>query len=173
MPNSYREWLVPAKLINEHSTVTIAGGKKLMSGGQTGVDRAALDVALELGISYGGWCPKGRLAEDGVIPSKYPLEETLSAEYHECTECNVAEAKGTLILTIGQPEDGTALTIDFTRKHHRPCLVVDLAQPVDFASVKEWIASNHINILNVAGPRASKHPDIYDRAKEVLRKVLA
>lgn len=145
---------------------------KLRSGAQTGVDRAALDLALELGIRCGGWCPKGRRAEDGAIPSKYPVEETPSAEYHERTEWNVRDSDGTLILTIGKATGGTALTIEFTRKHQRPSLVVDLSAPVNSDAIKEWITSNQIHELNVAGPRASKHPDIYDRAKKLLREVM-
>jgi Circularly permutated YpsA SLOG family len=84
---------------------------KIISGGQTGVDRAALDVALELGIPCGGWCPKGRRAEDGAIPDKYPVEENDSPEYPPRTARNVRAADGTLILTRGTPDRGTALTV--------------------------------------------------------------
>ena len=145
---------------------------KILSGGQSGVDRAALDVALELGIPCGGWCPNGRLAEDGVIASKYPLEQTPLVQYQQRTEWNARDSDGTLILTIGKPEGGTLLTIDFARKHKRPCLVVDLALPVDVATVKDWILGHQIENLNVAGPRASKQPDVYDRAVVFLREVL-
>ena len=145
---------------------------KLISGGQSGVDRAALDVALELGIPCGGWCPQGRKAEDGVIASKYPLEQTPLVQYQQRTEWNARDSDGTLILTIGKPEGGTLLTIDFARKHKRPCLVVDLAQPVDVQTVKDWILSHQIENLNVAGPRASKQPQVYDQAVVFLREVL-
>jgi len=145
---------------------------KLISGGQSGVDRAALDVALELGIPCGGWCPQGRRAEDGVIASKYPLDQTPLVQYQQRTEWNARDSDGTLILTIGKPEGGTLLTIDFARKHKRPCLVVDLAQPVDVQAVKDWILSHNIQVLNVAGPRASKQPEVYDRAVVFLREVL-
>ena len=145
---------------------------KLISGGQSGVDRAALDVALELGIPCGGWCPQGRRAEDGVIASKYPLEQTPLVQYQQRTEWNARDSDGTLILTIGKPEGGTLLTMDFARKHKRPCLVVDLALPVEAQAVKDWILSHQIEILNVAGPRASKQSDGYDRAVVFLREVL-
>jgi len=128
---------------------------KLISGGQTGVDRAALDVALELGIPCGGWCPKGRRSENGAIPSRYPLEETPSIDYQQRTEWNVRDSDATLVLTIGKPTDGTALTMEFTQKHQRPCLVVDLGGPVDVNAVKDWIASSQIHELNVAGLPAS------------------
>jgi len=145
---------------------------KLISGGQSGVDRAALDVALELGIACGGWCPNGRLAEDGVIASKYPLEQTPLVQYQQRTEWNARDSDGTLTLTIGKPEGGTLLTIDFARKHKRPCLVVDLALPVDVQTVKDWILGHQIENLNVAGPRASKQPDVYGRAVVFLRELL-
>ena len=145
---------------------------KIISGRQSGVDRAALDVALELGIPCGGWCPNGRLAEDGVIASKYPLEQTPLVQYQQRTEWNARDSDGTLILTIGKPEGGTLLTMDFARKHKHPCMVVDLALPVDVQGVKDWILGHNIENLNVAGPRASKQPDVYDRAVVFLREVL-
>lgn len=91
------------------------------------MDRAALDVALELNIPCGGWCPKGRRAEDGRIADKYPLEETPAADYQQRTEWNVRDTDGTLILTIGPVTGGTKLTVEFAQKHKRPCLVVDLS----------------------------------------------
>ena len=146
---------------------------KIISGGQSGVDRAALDVALELGIPCGGWCPQGRRAEDGVIASKYPLEQTPLVQYQQRTEWNARDSDGTLILTIGKPEGGTLLTIDFARKHKRPCLVVDLVLPVDAQAVKDWILSHQIESLNVAGPRASKQPDAYGRAVVMLKSIFS
>ena len=146
---------------------------KIISGGQSGVDRAALDVALELGIPCGGWCPNGRLAEDGVIASKYPLEQTPLVQYQQRTEWNARDSDGTLILTIGKPEGGTLLTMDFARKHKRPCLVVDLALPGGVQAVKDWILGHNIQALNVAGPRASKQPDVYGRAAVVLKAIFS
>src|SRR5438309_6802555 len=96
---------------------------KIISGGQSGVDRAALDVALELGISCGGWCPKGRRAEDGVIPEQYPVRENASTSYPPRTEMNVRDSDGTLILTNGRPDRGTALTVNLAKRYEKPCLV--------------------------------------------------
>jgi len=140
---------------------------RIVSGGQTGVDRAALDVALSLPIPCGGWCPKGRRAEDGTIPDRYPLEETPSADYQQRTEWNVRDSDGTLVLCMGKPSGGTALTIKFVRKHERPCLIIDLASQVDFIQVAQWIKSEGIR------PGESKHPGIHDKAMAVLREVLA
>lgn len=144
----------------------------IISGGQTGVDRAALDVALELGLTCSGWCPKGRRAEDGPIPDKYPLKETPSADYLQRTEWNVRDSDGTLILTLGKPTGGTARTVEFARKHGRPCLVVELSHPAEALTVKTWLGKNKIQILNVAGPRASKHPEVYELAMAFLKLAL-
>jgi predicted Rossmann-fold nucleotide-binding protein len=144
--------------------------KRIVSGGQTGVDRAALDAALEHNLPCGGWCPKGRKAEDGPIPAHYPLQETKSSDYRVRTEQNLKEVDGTLILTRGKPTGGTALTIKLAHKHGKPCLVLDLGQmeqgPV--AVIQAWIKGNAIKALNVAGPRESKLPGIHKAAKDVL-----
>jgi hypothetical protein len=145
--------------------------EKVISGGQTGVDRAALDVALELGIPCGGWCPKGRKAEDGPINSHYPLQETASASYSVRTETNVQDSDGTLILTWGSVTGGTARTLEFAKKFKKPHLVVDLSKPKEPNIVKEWGQQNRLRILNVAGPRESKVPGIHDRAVEFLREL--
>ncbi len=145
--------------------------KKLVSGGQTGVDRAALDVALELGLPCGGWCPKGRLAEDGLIPRHYPLEEATTPDYPQRTEWNVRDSDATLVLTQGAPEGGTELTILLARKHRRPCLLVDLNESPDPQAVVKWLAQNPIATLNVAGPRASKAPEVYAKAATFLREL--
>jgi hypothetical protein len=145
---------------------------KIISGGQTGVDRATLDVALLLGLPCGGWCPRGRRAEDGPIPRRYPLRETPSEEYEERTEWNVRDSDGTLILTMGALTGGTALTAEFAKKHQRPVLVVDLLVPVKAQTVRDWIATHCINTLNVAGPRAGTNPNIYELAVKFLKSVL-
>jgi hypothetical protein len=145
---------------------------KIISGGQTGVDRAALDVALELGLACGGYCPKGRLAEDGPIPDKYPLRELPSADFAHRTEWNVRDSDGTLVLTLGEATGGTALTIEHARKLRRPCLVVNLGLPVSADTVNTWLATNHIQTLNIAGPRASEYPQVYDLAMAILRNLL-
>lgn len=144
----------------------------VISGGQTGVDRAALDVALELGLPCGGWCPKGRKAEDGVLPSTYPLKETPSAEYAQRTTWNVRDSDGTLILTVGPPTGGTWQTIDDAIRLRKPYLVVGLAAQPDISSVRAWIATNRIRVLNVAGPRESKCPGVYGRASQWLQRLL-
>ena len=144
----------------------------IISGGQTGVDRAALDVARELEIPCGGWIPKDRRAENGPIPEWYPLSELPSSRYSVRTAKNVREATGTLILTWGQPFGGTALTVKLARKHRKPFLLVDLAQGGDPETVRDWLRKNEIKILNVAGPRESQVPGIHDQAVGFLRRVL-
>jgi predicted Rossmann-fold nucleotide-binding protein len=146
---------------------------KVISGGQTGVDRAALDVALELALPCGGWCPRGRKAEDGVLPAHYPLAETTTEAYAERTERNVLESDGTLVLVRGgRPSAGTALTIGLAREHSKPCLVIDLARDASPKRIKDWIDENQIQILNVAGPRDSQAPGIYEQARALIRAVL-
>ncbi|HAM40635.1 MAG: molybdenum cofactor carrier [Omnitrophica WOR_2 bacterium RIFCSPLOWO2_02_FULL_63_16] len=145
---------------------------RVVSGGQTGVDRAALDVALELGLSCGGWCPKGRTAEDGVLPSRYPLQETPSAEYAQRTTWNVRDADGTLILTRGPATGGTAQTIEDASRLRKPHLVIDLGAHPDPVDIRGWIGTHRLRVLNVAGPRESKCPGIYAQATQFLRRLL-
>jgi hypothetical protein len=146
--------------------------EKIISGGQTGVDRAALDVALELGLEFGGWCPKGRRAEDGPIPVRYPLKETDSEQYPPRTTMNVQQADGTLIVTRGKPDRGTGLTLQLAERFEKPFFVADLDRPPKPAAIRAWLRSNHIKILNVAGPRESSAEGIYTQAMELLQKVL-
>ena len=146
--------------------------EKIISGGQTGVDRAALDVALELGLPCGGWCPKRRRAEDGTIPNRYPLQETPSSDYRVRTEKNIEESDGTLVLAWGPPMGGTALTLKLARRHHKPYFVVDLVHGGDALSVQEWGWAKEIRILNVAGPRESEAPGIHARAISFFKEVL-
>lgn len=147
--------------------------EKIVSGGQTGVDRAALDVALALGLPCGGWCPKGRKAEDGTLSSGYPLRETPSEDYAQRTTWNVRDSDGTLILTRGKPTGGTTQTIEDAGRLNKPCLIVDLSQPDKASSVHAWAQSHHIRVLNVAGPRESKCPDIYQQALLFLKTLLS
>lgn len=146
--------------------------EKLVSGGQTGVDRAALDVALEMGIPCGGWCPKGRKAEDGFIPARYPLQETESTRYECRTQCNVHDSDGTLILIVDSLEGGTALTEYLAHQYGKPVLVINLNQQPDPGSVQKWLCQRNIHVLNVAGPRESKHAGIHDQAAGFLRQLL-
>jgi hypothetical protein len=145
---------------------------RIVSGGQTGVDRAALDVGLDVGLPCGGWCPRGRRAEDGSIPAHYPLTETPLPDYPQRTEWNVRDSDGTLVLTRGTPGGGTALTIDWAARLGRPCLVVDLDQPPDLDEVRGWVNDNRVSVLNVAGPRESDNPGINEQAAAFLRLLI-
>jgi Circularly permutated YpsA SLOG family len=146
---------------------------RIVSGGQTGVDRAALDVALELGLPCGGWCPKGRRAEDGPIDPRYPLRETASASYETRTARNVRDSDGTLVLHRGVVAGGTALTLEEARRRGRPALAVELGPAARPEAVRDWLAASGIAVLNVAGPRESTHPGIHADAGVFLRAVLA
>jgi hypothetical protein len=145
--------------------------RQVLSGGQTGVDRAALDAALEAGILCGGWCPKGRIAEDGRLPSRYPLRETPSESYAQRTEWNVRDSDGTLILTRGPLDGGTALTEKCAGKLGRACLVIDLAEAPAPEVISDWLRECKISVLNVAGPRESESLGIYREALEFLSGV--
>lgn len=144
---------------------------KIVSGGQSGVDRAALDVALSLGIPCGGWCPLGRWAENGRIGERYPLRETPSFDTSQRTEWNIRDADGTLVLACGDVSGGTALTIALAGAMNKPLLTLDLDADPDPDAVREWVKAHGIGVLNVAGPRESKCPGIYDRAAGFLRRV--
>jgi hypothetical protein len=148
---------------------------KIISGGQTGADRAALDVAIELGIPHGGWVPRGRMTEAGRLPDKYVMQETTSISYPERTEMNVADSDGTLIVSHGKLTGGSAFTLDMAAKHRKPCLHIDLDE-LDESEAAEvistWIAARQIIILNVAGPRASEDPRIYEATRQLLTLVI-
>jgi hypothetical protein len=146
----------------------------VISGGQTGVDRAGLDAAMKAGIPVGGYCPKGRRSEDGTIPDRYSLQELSSPEYTIRTEKNVVESDGTLILNKGKLTTGTKRTHEYAIKHLKPCLIVQLEEPTEPAHVIRWIEGQQITTLNIAGPRESKCPDgIYNEAHAYLEKVFS
>lgn len=145
--------------------------KKIVSGGQTGADRAGLDAAMQAGLPVGGYCPKGRLAEDGTVPDMYPLIELTKGGYSARTEKNVIESDGTLVLNIGKVTGGTKLTLECARKHNKPCLVVQLDDNRQADAARHWITSSNIGVLNVAGPRESKCPGLHATALEFLRQV--
>lgn len=145
---------------------------RIVSGGQTGVDRAALDAAIALGIAHGGWCPAGRLSEDGSVPSRYELRETSSSEYPERTEQNVIDSDATLILYTDKLKGGTRLTKRFCVQHGKPHLSVRLDQPSKKSEVRDWLSAWRPTCLNVAGPRESTSPGIHGLAMEFLLRVL-
>lgn len=138
---------------------------KIVSGGQTGVDRAALDAALACGLPVGGWCPAGRRAEDGVIAARYPLLETPSEKYPQRTAWNVRDSDATLILTLRELDNGSKLTADVAHRLGKPCLVASLNSypaTIDLQEILPWTLDEVV--LNVAGPRESRCPGIYPRA---------
>jgi len=145
--------------------------QKIVSGGQTGVDRAALDAAQAAGIPVGGWCPQGRRAEDGTIDARYPLQETPSAGYAQRTAWNVRDSDGTLVLVQGAARGGTALTIEEAQRRKKPLLEIKI-QTADLAAVREWVQDHGITVLNVAGPRASEAPGIYAAARRLTTRLL-
>jgi len=149
----------------------------IISGGQTGADRAALDVALELGVPCGGYCPQGRRAEDGRIPERYPLTELPSPDYADRTRKNVAASSATLILHGGEVSGGTQLTRAVCQELGKPIRTVDLttASPGDVSDVADWVVREVLprgGVLNVAGPRESESPGIGARAAAFLRIVV-
>ncbi len=144
---------------------------KVISGRQTGVDRAGLDAAIEAGIPVGGYCPKGRLTEDGTIPGRYSLVELEGGGYPARTEKNVMESDGTLILNIGTLSGGTRLTLDFARMHGKPYLVMQLDGDPITDNVRNWAEESSIRVVNIAGPRESKCTGLNKRALVFVRNV--
>ena len=138
---------------------------KLIGGGRTGANRAARDAGLALGLAVGGWCLKGRRAEDGIIPDRYPLVETPEWRFQNRTRRNIEDADGTLILNQGKLDGGTALT---ARQIGKPCLIVALEEGIEPATFRDWLAANHLAVLNVAGPRESQRPGVYAAAIHCL-----
>lgn len=145
---------------------------RIISGAQTGVDRGALDAALDLGLECGGTVPQGRLAEDGRVPDRYPVEECDSPDYSVRTELNVRNADATLILVTSKPTGGTKLTLEIALRLRKPCLVVNIIESGAGYKVREFLDQVRPTTLNVAGPRESGSPGIADRVRALLVEVL-
>jgi hypothetical protein len=148
---------------------------RIVSGGQTGVDRAALDAALKTGAACGGWCPEGRLAEDGTIPLHYPITELKGAGYQERTLQNVIDSDGTAIICFGAPTGGTEQTLRFCLEQKKPYLLIDAADLTPDRAAERMLAfvANHsITILNVAGPRANEEASAYGYAYQAVIQFL-
>ena len=148
--------------------------EKIISGGQTGADRAALDVAIKFIIPHGGWIPKGRITEEGPLPDKYKLQEMSTSSYPVRTEQNVIDSDGTLIISHGELTGGSAYTRKMAMKHGKPWCHADLYKLPTFQAaiiIEEWISKYGIEALNVAGPRASKDPSIYGLVTVILELV--
>lgn len=146
----------------------------ILSGGQTGADRAALDYALEFGLTHGGWCPRGRLAEDGPIDERYGLEETPSRRYAQRTEWNIRDSDATVVFSISREvSGGTALTIALAGRLGKPCLHLSSdalsatgADPAE--ELLRFLAVHPVSRLNIAGPRASQEPAVGAYVRSVL-----
>ena len=170
---------------NSNSTAAVHTVTQIVSGGQTGVDRAALDAGLKCGIAIGGWCPRGRRSEAGPIPEQYPLTETVARSYAVRTAWNVRDSDGTLVIVLDEISSGTKLTLTAAREQGKPSKVVHL-RPSDAASlfttenppndqiqsVVDWLRDRRIRVLNVAGPRGSSHTDVYSEALEFMSLLL-
>ena len=149
--------------------------KTIISGGQAGADRAALDVAIRLGIPHGGWVPRGRRAEDGILHGRYRVGEMPTPDYAARTEQNVIESDGTVIISHGPLDGGSALTEIYAKRHERPYIHLDMERLsiVKAANtLQQWIEADTIRVLNVAGPRESRDPHIYRVTEAVLEALL-
>jgi hypothetical protein len=142
----------------------------IISGGQTGVDRAGLDAGLELGIDIGGFCPKGRKSEDGPIPDEYPLVEMDTDSYDQRTRHNVAQADATVIMSGSSLGPGSRLTVTACKQVHQPYLRLNLEDDpgVNATLLRDWLNEHKPLTLNVAGSRESKMPGAYEKAKAIL-----
>jgi hypothetical protein len=147
---------------------------KIVSGGQTGADRVGLDFAIRHGIEHGGWCPKGRRAEDGTIPSRYRLRETPRSTYLQRTEWNVRDSDGTVIFSVKERlVAGPLRTLEFAILHRKPHLHLAAEARGDAAlRLNRWMREHGVRVLNVAGSRASKEPEVGEFIRSVLDQVL-
>lgn len=159
---------------------------KIVSGGQTGADRGGLDAAIEAGVAHGGWCPRGRKAEDGVIPARYKLTEMKSVSYVARTEANVVDSDCTVVFTYGQPTGGSKKTVELAAKHHRPCLCVNLEAISELwaaEAIRQWLEPTSKlfrgemtplpnPVMNIAGSRESNALGIETKVRAVMLMVL-
>lgn len=146
---------------------------KIISGAQTGVDRAALDAALAFGLPCGGWCPAGRLAEDGIIPDSYPVIELASGGYRDRTRHNVIDSDGTVLIFFDQLHGGTLLTLNFCEQYNKPHLMIDASQINAVraaADIARFVTDQRISVLNIAGPRASSNTKTYDYTLATMKR---
>lgn len=148
------------------------GIEKIVSGGQTGVDRGALDAAIACNVPHGGWCPKGRVAEDGPIAQCYQLTELDSRDYASRTERNVIDSDGTLILCRHALAGGTLLTYRLARRWRKPLLRVRLERTIAYDQIAAWINCHQIRILNIAGPRGSSETGLQQLTQDIVTKLL-
>jgi len=128
---------------------------------------------LDYDLRAGGWCPEGRMAEDGVIPGKYPLKECDSKEYHVRTSLNVHDSDATLIIFDKEKDAGTKLTQKFAISFKKPFILVDLSQEVEIKDIRNWVKNLQKQTLNIAGPRESNSPGIYQKGYLFLKELFA
>ncbi|MAT39085.1 MAG: molybdenum cofactor carrier [Ectothiorhodospiraceae bacterium] len=147
--------------------------RMILSGGQTGVDRGAMDAAMQHGVLCSGWCPAGRASEDGPIPPEYPLQQTPTDDVHERTMWNIRDSDGTLILLDGNPDDGTRFAIEQCVDQGKPYYLEHLQQSASPDIVANWMRKFKVEILNVAGPRESNAPGVSEKANAFMRDLLA
>ncbi len=147
--------------------------EKIISGGQTGVDRAALDVAMELGIACGGWCPAGRDADDGPIPEKYPLQETADIDHTVRTQNNVRDSDGNLMFYRGELQGGTAYAVEMAKHLGRPVVAINLDAPLQIQGVIDWIEQHRMRVLHIGGQREQTSPGIYELTRALIKEILS
>ena len=169
-----KTWLAPVRFVYDRFRMAVEI-TKIVAGGQTGADRAALRFAIDHGIPHGGWCPNGRRAEDGPIDAEYQLKETPGGGYLQRTEWNVRDSDGTVVFSMTAVLSGDSRsTVELARRYGKPCLHLSAQSAGDEAPrlLREFIEERGVRVLNVAGPRGSKEPDVAMFVTMTLKKVL-